>query len=118
MVTRSIRASTTALNDTQIAMLQAMLEEQRRFRIEQLAAAAEPHQAQPVRTEADLEVQETILRGARLALTDVESALARISHGSYGRCAHCGTTMPLERLEVLPQAALCMPCQRSADAVR
>ncbi len=63
-------------------------------------------------------MQETILRGARLALTDVESALARISHGSYGRCAHCGTTMPLERLEVLPQAALCMPCQRSADAVR
>ena len=75
MVTRSIRARTTALNDAQLAMLQTMLEEQRRFRIEQLAAAAEPHQAQPVRTEADLEVQETILRGARLALTDVESAL-------------------------------------------
>ena len=63
-------------------------------------------------------MQETILRGARLALTDVESALARISYGSYGRCAHCGTTLPLERLEVLPQAALCMPCQRDADAVR
>jgi DnaK suppressor protein len=111
VVTRSIRASTTVLTDAQLSMLRGMLEEQRRFRIEQLAT--EPQLA---RTAADQEVQETILHGARLALREVESALTRLAEARYGRCAQCDTMLPIERLEVLPQATLCMPCQRSADA--
>jgi DnaK suppressor protein len=113
VATRSIRANTTVLTDAQLSMLRGMLEEQRRFRIEQLATATEPQLA---RTEAAQEVQETILHGARLALREVESALARIAEARYGRCAQCDTMLPIERLEVLPQATLCMPCQRSADA--
>jgi DnaK suppressor protein len=116
MVTPSIRQCTTpTLTDSQFAMLHDMLEEQRRFRIEQLTATADTQRAM---TEADLEVQETILHGARLALTELESALDRMSRGAYGRCTQCGSRLPLERLEILPQAAHCMPCQRREDARR
>ncbi len=66
-------------------------------------------------SEAELEVHETVLHGAQLALADVEAALDRMRLGTYGTCVHCGTPLPAERLEVLPQAALCMPCQRRAD---
>jgi DnaK suppressor protein len=89
-----------------------MLEEQRQFRIDQLTEAApEPW----TMSEAELEIRETILRGAQLALADVESALDRMRLGTYGKCVHCGSQLPTERLEVVPQAALCMPCQQRAD---
>ena len=114
MATRSIRARTTFLTDAQRVMLQDMLDEQRRFRIEQIEQLTEATGPQ-ARTEADIEVQETILRGARIALGEVESALQRMADGRYGRCEHCGTALPLERLEVLPHATLCMPCQSDVD---
>jgi DnaK suppressor protein len=40
----------------------------------------------------------------------IDGALERIDAGTYGRCAACGTTIPGERLEVVPWAALCVPC--------
>ena len=105
---------TTALAGDQLTMLHDMLEEQRRFRIEQLT---EPTPPPWTMSPAELEVRETILHGAQLALADVESALDRMRHGTFGKCVHCGTQLPAERLEVVPQAALCMPCQRRADVV-
>jgi DnaK suppressor protein len=116
MVTPSIRQCTTpTLTDSQFAMLRDMLDEQRQFRIEQLAPSVAPQRAM---TEADLEVQETILRGAHLALNEIDAALVRMARGTYGRCTQCGTRLPVERLEILPQAAHCMPCQRREDARR
>ena len=40
----------------------------------------------------------------------IDRALERIDAGTYGRCAACGTTIPGERLEAMPWAALCVPC--------
>lgn len=100
------------LSAEQLAMLHDMLEEQRRFRIEQLTAPApEPG----TMSDAEREIRETILHGAQLALADVEAALDRMRHGTYGSCVHCAQRLPSERLEVVPQAALCMPCQQRAD---
>ena len=39
-------------------------------------------------------------------------ALRRLKDGSYGRCEKCDTPIPAERLEVLPHARFCVPCQR------
>jgi DnaK suppressor protein len=108
-------AAPTTLSGDQLEMLQDMLEEQRRFRIDQLT---EPAPAPRTMTEVELEIRETILRGAQLALADVESALDRMRLGTYGTCVHCGTRLPSERLEVVPQAALCMACQQRADGHR
>ena len=44
----------------------------------------------------------------QLLLTHVERALAKLDEGTYGRCDVCGGEIPVERLEILPWAVLCV----------
>jgi RNA polymerase-binding transcription factor DksA len=92
--------------------LRAALEEQRRFRVEQLAGLAGAR-ATGVDDARD-EVTRTLRAGAASALVDIEVALHLMDNGGYGRCQRCGDPLPLERLEVLPSVALCTTCQRTA----
>jgi len=48
-------------------------------------------------------------------LQKIEDALERIGSGEYGQCAECGAGIPEGRLELIPQAALCVPCQERAE---
>lgn len=43
-------------------------------------------------------------------LSKVEHALERIEQGKYGICESCGAAIPVERLDVLPYATLCVEC--------
>ena len=43
-------------------------------------------------------------------LAELDAALARVADGTYGLCVSCGTSIPLERLRLLPAATLCVPC--------
>jgi DnaK suppressor protein len=43
-------------------------------------------------------------------LAEIRAALGRIEQGSYGTCARCGSTIPVERLELRPWTALCVHC--------
>jgi DnaK suppressor protein len=101
-----------ALRGDQLTMLHDMLDEQRRFRIDQLT---EPAPQPGTMSQPELEVHEAVLSSAQLALADVEAALDRMRTGKYGWCVHCGRQLPIERLDVVPQAALCRPCQQRAD---
>ena len=47
----------------------------------------------------------------REQLTEVEHALDKFDHGTYGRCDNCGNPIGLDRLEAMPQARLCMTCK-------
>lgn len=87
--------------------LRSALLQQRRFRIEQLADLRTASPDDP----AQEEVVETLRRGARIALRDIEAALARIDRGTYGTCVQCAAPIPVERLEILPAVDLCMTCQ-------
>jgi RNA polymerase-binding transcription factor DksA len=49
----------------------------------------------------------------RLALRDVEAALRRIRHGTYGRCSTCGEAVSAERLRAVPMISRCGRCQRA-----
>lgn len=49
-------------------------------------------------------------------LIEINNALERIDNGTYGVCTNCGQPIQAERLEALPQAELCIDCQRSADS--
>jgi len=101
-----------------LAMLREMLEQQRAFRLDQLdRMRGAVHRLRP-RTPADLEVDRSLRDGARSALYEVESALRRIEAGTYGRCLRCHSALERARLEILPHAALCMPCQRERDGNR
>ncbi|KPL88988.1 TraR/DksA family transcriptional regulator [Herpetosiphon geysericola] len=44
---------------------------------------------------------------------EVEAALDRIEHGTYGICLKTGKPIPVERLEVLPYAALSIEAANS-----
>ncbi len=41
----------------------------------------------------------------------IDEALARLSEGTYGYCAECGTEIGEKRLAVVPFAKLCVQCQ-------
>jgi DnaK suppressor protein len=48
---------------------------------------------------------------ARTLYDQVTAALARIEAGTYGTCVRCGAVIPLERLEAMPAAELCIACK-------
>ncbi len=47
---------------------------------------------------------------ARETMADVGHALERLDKGTYGWCEACGVPVPLERLEAIPGARLCVAC--------
>ncbi len=53
----------------------------------------------------------------RRQLQMTEDALRRMDDGTYGICSNCGEPIPLERLEALPQAILCIRCKRKQERV-
>jgi len=46
---------------------------------------------------------------------EVQGALSRIEHGSFGVCQECDNEISLLRLTAVPWAALCIRCQQLAD---
>lgn len=49
-------------------------------------------------------------------VADIDQALLRIEEGSYGICARCGEQISERRLEAMPAARYCAPCQTAAEA--
>jgi DnaK suppressor protein len=105
-----MKTAVSSLGPRQRAAFRAQLEQQKDFRLEQLA---ELRAIDPRNTS---EVTEVLAAGARVALDDVRAALYRLDSGSYGWCTDCGAALPLERLEVLPQVGQCLSCSRLAAA--
>jgi DnaK suppressor protein len=97
--------------------LRAVLEEQCRFRREQLAqlgGTARDGQADDRDSEAVpalREVDDIVAAGARRALADIELALLRMSTGRYGVCRSCDAPILLALLEAIPRTTLCLACQ-------
>jgi DnaK suppressor protein len=46
---------------------------------------------------------------------ELDRALCRIEEGTYGICARCELPVHPERLQALPEAALCLECQKAAE---
>jgi len=63
---------------------------------------------------------ETLNREVSLSLEDnaehllaaIDSALARVAAGTYGKCDRCEGVIGRERLEALPWATKCIECKR------
>ena len=51
----------------------------------------------------------------RTTLLQIENALLRMDEGTYGRCANCGQTINVLRLEAVPWARFCIDCQELAE---
>jgi RNA polymerase-binding transcription factor DksA len=55
---------------------------------------------------------------ARQDVEDIDGALARMKRGTYGVCRYAGRRLPLERLELLPWADVCVDCKARAERRR
>jgi DnaK suppressor protein len=45
-------------------------------------------------------------------------ALDRLREGAYGICQDCGRRIPRRRLQAVPTATLCVPCQEEREATQ
>ena len=48
-------------------------------------------------------------------LQRIESALKRIEEGLFGYCLQCGESITVPRLQVQPEATLCLACQSERE---
>ena len=70
--------------------------------------------------EGDAEIFEREKNAALIAVlerrvSDISAALRSMEKGTYGICDRCGKQIELERLEVKPDATLCVTCQNEVE---
>jgi RNA polymerase-binding transcription factor DksA len=116
MITNRNDSRSRPLDPLQLKQLTAALREQRRFRLAQVGELEGAHGVAGDPTQ--MEITATLLRGARIALADIDAALDRAADGRYGTCTDCRQPIAVERLEILPMVATCMSCQRRPQARR
>jgi DnaK suppressor protein len=114
-VTLPSSAAERPISAAELAVLKAMLEEQRAFRIDQLTQLHRARPSDPLAS-PDPDIERSLSTGALAALRDVQAALWRMDEGTYGRCVGCGAAIARERLEILPQTAYCLSCHRPDGA--
>ncbi len=82
---------------------------------------------QTLKNEVDVDIEEgdpeiiereksaTLLEALEAKMAAIEHALKIIAAGQYGICERCGAEIPKERLEVKPEATLCVKCQGEVE---
>ena len=76
--------------------------------------------AEPTADEADVDAFErektwALIQSLRFKLESIEHALHAARSGRYGICEGCGERIDPARLEIIPQATLCLKCQRQFE---
>lgn len=64
------------------------------------------------------EIRSQLLTWLTDRAVELDRALRRIEQGGYGICARCDGLIHPERLMALPEATLCLPCQRLVEQER
>ena len=70
--------------------------------------------------EGDVEIFEREKNAALISILerkirDIDAALTSMAKGKYGICERCDQPIAPERLEVKPDATLCLNCQREVE---
>lgn len=112
------RATDSTLSRRTLEHLRESLEEQRRFRLQQLQEFAAVPVGSGRSASGQREVHEQLVSSAQMVLEDVEAALARMDEGLFGRCELCARPIAPARLEIVPQARYCVRCHLMREAVR
>lgn len=64
---------------------------------------------------AERETLSSLIQLRERKLQAINQALADLGQGTYGICERCGQPIDPQRLAVLPEATLCINCQRSVE---
>ena len=114
------------MDQTKLASIKAALEKERVHAEQQLAEHGAPVGDDGVTMSVDEgfadSAQATAGRSEMLSLVqqlrdhhrDVAAALERLADGTYGKCENCGKDIPIERLEAIPTATLCLECKQAS----
>ncbi len=76
--------------------------------------------AEPSADETDVDAYEreriwALMQTLKHKLESIDHALESAQNGTYGICESCGERIDPARLEILPQATLCLKCQRQFE---
>jgi len=76
--------------------------------------------AEPSADEADIDAYErektwALVQRLQRKVESVEHAMRMAENGTYGICESCGDRITPARLEILPEATLCLECQRRIE---
>jgi DnaK suppressor protein len=102
----------------------SLLDEQQKLRREIANATASSdeihvglgnHMAEDATAAFDQAAAVSLRRGTERTLDQVDEALKRMEAGTYGLCERCGEEIDFARLKAIPQATLCMACQKVAE---
>ena len=74
------------------------------------ALAYDPNFADTSQVTAERGEAEALAGQLRDTLAEVEAAIDRLVHGSYGHCERCGQPISPARLEAKPAARRCIAC--------
>jgi DnaK suppressor protein len=74
----------------------------------------------PTEEEADPEIVErekalVVLRTLERKVDEVDVALRHAERGTYGICEVCGEPIDPERLAIMPEATMCVPCKSGVE---
>jgi RNA polymerase-binding transcription factor DksA len=97
---------------TAVSRLEAL-----RKQLERSLGCLEGHARHMIRMADSHDHIELMDMSARAAMMHkIKTALSRIDAGNYGKCEDCGEAIAPARLEILPFATRCTPCQAIEDA--
>ena len=101
--------------------LQQQLEETR-YRLRRLKESLQ-HKVEFDGEDIDLDIYErektlALIRNLEGKVVSLERALEALDKGLYGLCERCGQPIDPARLEVLPEATLCIGCQSQVERLR
>jgi DnaK suppressor protein len=76
--------------------------------------------AEPSADEADMDAYErektlALIQTLERKLDSIDHALRLARNGTYGICENCSNRIDPARLEIIPEATLCLDCQRQKE---
>ncbi|EZP27593.1 TraR/DksA family transcriptional regulator [Microbacterium oleivorans] len=74
------------------------------------ATADDEHDPEGSTLSGEWQRVDALRASTRDELAQVATALARVDAGTYGVCERCGREIPAARMEVRPQATMCVAC--------
>ena len=73
------------------------------------------HLAETASVTLDREIDYTLEENSEHVLSAIDTALARIEDGTFGKCVTCGQPIGEERLAAIPWATQCIDCKRREE---
>lgn len=62
-----------------------------------------------------LGMNQNLKKNEKYQLREIDEAMQKLEKGNFGICEFCGQDIQRERLEVRPQARLCIKCENARD---